>query len=442
MGEQAGLSSRGTRLSGRPAAAGLAAMALLAAVAVFAGPARASDGVAASQPADPATSQPDGSAASQPDEASWPSGLLMERLNAIYAAKPVNDLGIRTWGFIESGLTGRLTGGQDPLPGRLFDARRPDDLRLNQLRLTIDRPYDPAKDFDIGGRVDLLFGGDAKLTHAAGLLDKTGEGDGDAWLDLPQAYAQAWFKTGADSGLEVLAGKFVTPLGAEVIDAPGNPLYSHSYLFDFAIPFTHTGVKANYIFNPQVSAYFAVVEGWDDFQDNNSAPSYMAGTALSSKEQIGGHARVQDSFNVITGPEQTDNDSNNRTVVDNTLTYWWTDKLSEAINADYGAEEKVPGTGQAQWYGVAHYLTYAVNDYLSPTWRVEGFRDVGGTRTGYDTAWYENTWGVSVTPWPKDPILKNLSFRPELRWDFAGQPVFGGDRRNQLTLAFDLIFKF
>jgi hypothetical protein len=425
-----------------PTAVGLAAVVLLAAIAVPPARVGASDTAATSQPTALATSQPDGPAASQPDQADWPPGLLMERLNAIFASKPVGDLGVRTWGFIESGLMGRLTGGQDQLPGRLFDARRPDELRLNQLRLTVDRPYDATKDFDLGGRVDLLFGGDAKLTHAAGLLDKTGEGNGDAWLDIPQAYAQAWFKTGADSGLEVLFGKFVTTHGIEVIDATGNALYSHSYLFDFAIPFTHTGVKANYVFNPQASAYFAVVEGWDVFQDNNHDVSYMAGGALSSKEQIGGHARTQYSVNVITGPEQAHNVSNNRTVVDNTLTYWWTDKLSESVNADYGTEENVPGVGRAQWYGAAHYLTYAVNEYVAPTWRFEGFRDQGGSRTGVDTAWYESTWGVAVTPWPKDPVLKNLSFRPELRWDFAGQPAFGGGRRDQLTLGFDLVFKF
>ena len=54
----------------------------------------------------------------------------------------------------------------------------------------------------------------------------------------------------------------MTPFGCEVIAAEGNPLYSHSYLFGYAIPFTHTGVKFNYVWNSQWSTYFAVVNGW------------------------------------------------------------------------------------------------------------------------------------------------------------------------------------
>ena len=47
--------------------------------------------------------------------------------------------------------------------------------------------------------------------------------------------------------------------------------------FDFAEPIAHTGVKMNYVFNPLASAYFAIVNGWDDFEDNNHAHSYMTG---------------------------------------------------------------------------------------------------------------------------------------------------------------------
>jgi hypothetical protein len=50
--------------------------------------------------------------------------------------------------------------------------------------------------------------------------------------------------------------------------------------------------------------------------------------------------------------------------------------------------------------------------------------------------------GVSLTPAPKHAVLKNLTVRPELRWDFSDQPAFGGGRKNQLTAGFDVIFKF
>jgi hypothetical protein len=374
--------------------------------------------------------------------AAWPPGLLMENLQKLGGDKPLNTAGIRIWGYFEGGFTGRLTGGQNPLPLMAFESTRPNNILLHQFRLTFDRPYDAAKSVDWGFRVDGLFGSDAFFTHSQGLFQYAGHGTGSEWADLTQFYGQGWFKTGADSGLELTVGKFVTTHGAEVIDATGNALFSHSYLFNYAIPFTHTGVKLNYIFNPQVSVYVAAVEGWDVFQDNNHAWSTMVGTVISGTEQIDGHARTTLAFNVITGPEQADNVSHNRTVVDAVLTYWWTGKLSQTINADYGVEQDVPGVGAAHWYGVAHYLTYTINDYVSATWRTEWFRDQGGSRTGTDGNFFENTWGLSITPAPNHPVLKNLVVRPELRWDASDKPAFGGDNHNQLTAGFDVIFKF
>jgi hypothetical protein len=169
----------------------------------------------------------------------------------------------------------------------------------------------------------------------------------------------------------------------------------------------------------------------------------MAGGSISGAEQIDGHARTTYCVNVITGPEQPDNVSNYRTVLDQTLTHWWTSKLSQSLNGDYGIEQNVPDVGCERWYGLAHYLTYTFNDYVSGTWRIEWMRDDGGARTGVDGSLYESTWGVGVTPAPNDAVLKNLLLRPEFRWDWADQPgAFGDDHRNQLTVAMDVIFKF
>ena len=79
---------------------------------------------------------------------------------------------------------------------------------------------------------------------------------------------------------------------------------------------------------------------------------------------------------------------------------------------------------------------------MTATWRAEWLRDERGAMTGFAGNLYENTWGLAITPWAKDKVLKNLTFRPEFRWDFACQPAFGDDHRNQLTAAIDVIFKF
>ena len=378
----------------------------------------------------------------EPQASAWPPGLIMDALKAMNASQGFDDLNLRIYGYSEGSYTGRLTGGQHPLPGRSYDARRPNNARLNQIDLTVERPYDNTKSFDVGFRIDGLYGGDAMLTHSAGLFDKAGTGQSDNWADLLQAYGQLWFKTGKESGLELTFGKFIEAAGLENVLPVNNALFSHSYIFTFAEPTTHTGVVAKYYVNSQISAYFGVVEGWDVFNDNNNAHSYVAGGSWSSSEQVGGHAKDQVLFNLITGPEQPDNTSNYRTLMDFIYTHWWTEKLSESVNFDWVTEENVPGYGRVNAYGPAHYLTYIFNDYVSGTWRIEWFRDAQGARTGSDASWYESTWGLGITPFPNDKILKNLLLRPELRWDWADRPVFGDDHSNQLTAAFDVIFKF
>ncbi len=167
----------------------------------------------------------------------------------------------------------------------------------------------------------------------------------------------------------------------------------------------------------------------------------MAGFSLSSKAQIDGHARDQVNFNAMTGPEQAGNVSHYRTLLDVTGSHWWTGKFSIAINADWATEKDVGDFSRANWYGVAHYLTYIFDPHVSATWRVEWFQDDTGVRIGAAGNYVENTFGLNVTPWPKDHVLKNLSIRPEFRWDTAQHPVFD-DRFNQLTAAVDVIVKF
>jgi hypothetical protein len=377
----------------------------------------------------------------------WPPGLIMDSLKSTSVGKEMDNLGLRFWGAVEAGFTGRLTNGESPLPLRDYDAPRPDSLRLNQVQLTLDRPYDNTKSFDFGGRFDLLYGGDARLTHAAGLDDHIGGMGNDdfQWADLLQAYGQLWFKTGADSGLELTFGKFLELAGSESAEATNNLLYSHSDIYTFLEPTTHTGGMAKYIFNSQFFGYFGIVEGWDVVEDNNTAVTYIAGGGWSSKAQVAGHAQTQALLNIITGPERADDNADYRTLTDAVINQSWTDKLTESLNFDWLAEENVPGIAhkRADAYGAAHYLTYAFNDYVSGTWRLEEMRDDGGWRTGVNADLYESTFGASLTPAPNHAQLKNLVLRPEFRCDWSDNPnAFGHGHESQLTLAVDLIYKF
>ena len=56
-----------------------------------------------------------------------------------------------------------------------------------------------------------------------------------SWSHLP------WI---TDGGIDLKVGQYPTPLGYETIDPSTNPFYSHSYIFQFGLPFKHTGALA------------------------------------------------------------------------------------------------------------------------------------------------------------------------------------------------------
>jgi hypothetical protein len=316
---------------------------------------------------------------------------------------------------------------------------------------TLDRPVDTNKSFDMGGRFDFLYGTDGRLTHSLGMFD-TNQLHHDMSYDILQGYGEMWFKTGPDGqGLDIMFGKWFTTVGAEVVPGPCNYLYSRGLLFTYAEPAMHTGLKLAYNFDSLKSTYVAVVRGWDQFKDANAMPTWMAGFSLSSKEQMADSSRSVLAVNFMVGPEQAGKwVGENRLLTDVVWTWRWTEKLTQVMNFDWGWEDDVPGAlneenvagrGDASWYGLNYMLNYVVSDYVSTTGRFEWFTDNRGVRTGFRGTFFETTAGLTITPFPKDKLLSNLLFRPELRADWSSNDApFAHDC--QMTGAFDIIYKF
>jgi len=294
--------------------------------------------------------------------------------------------------------------------------------------------------------MEWLYGADAGSIHANGLFDwyKLQRIKGDShntpenqW-DLVQAYLDVAVPVG--NGLRLRAGKSVTPLGYETISPIGMPFYSHSYLFGFAIPFTHTGVMGAYQVDDNWGVEAGVFRGWDQaLEDNNDNPSYHAKANWTSTDK-----KYSITGQFVTGPEQPDDNGDYRTVIDLIGTWQATEKLSFAINGDYGWEsEAAADEGNAQWYGVAGYAAYKLNDMWTLNGRGEWFRDNDGARTGFAANYYEVTLGVSIRPMPKDHWGKNVLIRPEIRGDWSDERVFnGGDDYAQYTVGVDVIVTF
>jgi hypothetical protein len=300
--------------------------------------------------------------------------------------------------------------------GYTYNTNRPDTGR-NQLRVfdgadntfTVDVvelsiKRDAAAAGEAGFRVDLTAGASIpRVTRSTGL------NGGD--VDVHQMYVRWMAPIG--NGLRIDFGKFVTPFGYEVIEGYDgfNDNYTRSFLFGYAIPFTHTGLRAAYAFSPSLSLTALVVNGWDDAVDNNRSKSVGGSLAVSPL------AGLTATVTGMVGPEQPGNNSGNRTLVDACATYAAGGGLTFGVNANLG-RETLPGDRRASWSGVAGYLRFAFSDRVACSLRGERFEDGDGTRTGIAQTLSELTLTPEYRPVP------GIVLRADLRYDMSDQAVF------------------
>ena len=190
-------------------------------------------------------------------------------------------------------------------------------------------------------------------------------------FDITEAYLSYTAPLG--KGLRFDIGKMVTFFGAEVIEAIDNPNYSRSFLFNYAIPFTHTGAKASYVFTDNVNAALFVVNGWDNATDNNS------GQIHRRVRQCRGRRSVLGYINYMQGPEQADNNHDNRSLLDLVATIKPIKPLSIILNYDT-AKEDMGSAASVKWSGFAGIVKYDFNDMYSLSVRGESFDDKDGSQ--------------------------------------------------------------
>jgi len=248
---------------------------------------------------------------------------------------------------------------------RVFDVEHK-SWRFDLAELSVLRAAEP-----LGFQVDLVGGKDVPLMASYGTRNTD-------LVDFRQAFL-SW-KPGT-SGFEVRAGKFVTTCGYESIPdwSNQNPNFSNSFLFGYAIPYTHTGVRLIFPFSPTFTLLAGANRGWDKWKDNNDAPSYE----LSATWTPG----PASSFIVSThhGPEQSGNKDDWRHLYDFVATFKASAATSVGFNIDYASESGAslvhPGRN-AKWYGAAGYLIMTFDPKWNASLRLEYFNDRDGSRTG------------------------------------------------------------
>jgi hypothetical protein len=287
---------------------------------------------------------------------------------------------------------------------------------------------DPTGPGTAGFKVKISAGEWAKLIHAAGLGDAAPGQNPDAF-DLTEAYMS--YIAGVGKGLRFDFGKMGTFVGAEVLEAKDNPNYSRSFLFNYAEPLTHTGLKMGYAFTDAVNAALFVVNGWDNAKDNNKAKSYGLSIGLTPAEVFSA------SINVLTGAEQTDNSSNMRTLWDIVATIKPTKKMAIILNYDDGKEEKAVAGADVKWSGLSGIVKYDLTDKYTVALRGETFDDKDGYRTGTKQKLKEVTATFDVK------LDGGLIVRPEYRHDSSDQQSFdNGTKKTQDTFAVALMYSW
>jgi hypothetical protein len=288
---------------------------------------------------------------------------------------------------------------------------------LNQFGLTVAKQ--PKEGF--GGLVNITVGKDAQVIHSfpennppATVTTAT------SMFDITQAFAQY-----AGGPLTLIAGKFTTLHGTEVIASTGNTNISRSILFG-AVPFTHTGVRATWALSDTVSLIAGVNNGWDQLTDANKGKTAELGATLNPIKPLSITVSGYSGQEVTSLAPFT---TGTRSSLNAVASYTIIDPLSVGLEVLSVSQENAGGgTTKAKYNGAALYVTYMFTPKLRGVLRAESFDDKNGFHFApgaplgpfatSDTKYKEVTATVS--------FLANDSFeaRAEVRRDQANNPVF------------------
>lgn len=319
-------------------------------------------------------------------------------------------------------------------------------LGLNQGWVYAEKVADGSHGTGFGFRMDLMYGLDADDTQAFG--NNPGHWDYQNGFDhgiygwaIPQFYLEV-----ASGDLSVKVGHFYTLVGYEVVTAPDNFFYSHSYTMFNNEPFTHSGILATYNASDTVTAYGGWVAGWDTgFDQVDQGNMFLGGASVG----LGDNVTATYIFTAGNAGARADKGYSHSLVFDVILT----EKLNYVFQTDLVDFEK-DTLGDHQ-FALNQYLFYALTDRLSLGARAEWWKTGGEGATGglgtFDV--YEVTAGVNIKPLVETDADGEVTgdwlvIRPEVRHDWTPDLPQGltfpdgADSLNYTTFGIDLILTY
>jgi opacity protein-like surface antigen len=358
-----------------------------------------------------------------------PTVALAQAARAPTLAQVLDASGISVNGYIDAGYShaDRNIQTGTGVTTRVFDSQN-NSFELHQFGLSVSKL--PKEGF--GGLVNVTVGSDAQVIHSF----PEGTGTGSSMFDVTQAYAQY-----SGGPLTLIAGKFATLQGTEVIWSPSNANISRSILFG-AIPFTHTGVRATWALNDTVSLIAGVNNGWDQLTDRNRDKTVELGATLNPIRPL--NIAISGYSGKEPAPLPTSASSGTRTSINATGSYSITDAISvglELLNVSQDVPGAAGSTTSQKYTGAAGYGSYTFTRRLRGALRVENFDDKDGARFGVAGTKYREVT-VTGTYLPAD----NFEARAELRRDQASNAVFrdyqGATSKTLMTIALQGLYKF
>jgi hypothetical protein len=317
------------------------------------------------------------------------------------------------WGY-QNNPDGAFTGN-----GPYLSQKEWGKFNLNQQYLQMGKTTDGSKGFDVGGRVDIMYGVDGNEGQSFGNVNAGhydflhGYDHGTYEWALPQMYAEI-----AMGNLTVKAGHFYTIVGYEVVPSTGQFFLSRQLTFWNSEPFTHTGALATYKVNDKLTVNGGWVLGMDTgFYQYAGGNSFLGGFTYQASDN------TQFIYSVVAGDLGWRGDGAINSWI---LSQKWTDKFStvhqfDVLNSNLTVSAGgVPRQGNIpasfntaaggfiprNSIGFINYAFYDINAKVKAGTRFEIYSPDG-------QEYYTWTYGVNYKP------IANLVIRPEVRHMFS-----------------------
>ena len=366
--------------------------------------------------------------------------------------------GVKLSGYVDAGYSYNFTGGgvgSSDVTGRLgSDSAARGDFNLYAVKLALEKALTSENKAQAGFRADVMIGEDAHyLANRDSYTAYNNYDQNSNELFLEQAYVSVRAPVG--NGWDFKVGKFVSPLGYEVIERPANMNVTYGLLWN-QMPLYYTGVLSSYKFDDYLDGKLGVVNGSNT--DNNLTTSGNGdGCAVLASLNVtapGGNATWSNNFQYSSNSESDSSsyygwsstpvlaldanpNGNPYTFIYNSWGNWAPkfadDKLLLAFNAlllttggtgYLNSFPVYPVSANYTAYGFGAYAKYQFNDWFSLASRGEylgisnsAYPDnSGGLSKNVGNLWeYTITAGFNV--------IDNLLIRAEYRLDWGNHAV-------------------